>query len=102
VECGVADVLLLKKCDIHGKIALVIGCGFGGDALFVAKMGACVSVFDISVESQEIARLRAKKLSLDKDFRESPAESTPFPSVFFDVVLARDILHHVDIELAMK
>jgi ubiquinone/menaquinone biosynthesis C-methylase UbiE len=72
----------LKKYDIQGKNVLVIGCGFGDDALFAAKMGACVSAFDISVESLEIARLRAKKLSLDKDFRESPAESTPFPSVF--------------------
>ncbi len=92
----------LKKCDIQGKNVLVIGCGFGDDALFAAKMGASVSAFDISVESLEIAKLRAEKHHLEIDFRESPAESTPFPSGFFDVVLARDILHHVEIELAMK
>jgi 2-polyprenyl-3-methyl-5-hydroxy-6-metoxy-1,4-benzoquinol methylase len=92
----------LKKCGIQGKNVLVIGCGFGDDALFAAKMGASVSAFDISVESLEIAKLRAEKHHLEIDFRESPAESTPFPSGFFDVVLARDILHHVEIELAMK
>lgn len=92
----------LKKCDIQGKNVLVIGCGFGDDALFAAKMGACVSAFDISPESLEIAKLRAEKYQLEIDFRESPAESTPFPSGFFDVVLARDIIHHIEIELAMK
>jgi ubiquinone/menaquinone biosynthesis C-methylase UbiE len=92
----------LEATGVTGKNVLVIGCGFGGDALVVSKSGANVSAFDISPESIEIAKKRAAKYGLAVDFMVSPAEHTPYPSGYFDVVIARDILHHVEIDLCMR
>jgi SAM-dependent methyltransferase len=36
--------------DMHGRRALVVGCGFGHDAVLLAKLGAQVSAFDLSAE----------------------------------------------------
>ena len=92
----------LKQCDIQDKKVLVIGCGFGDDAMYAAKMGAKVSALDISPESLDLAKRRADANCLEIDFRLSPAETTPFQEQTFDVVIARDILHHVEIESCMR
>lgn len=83
----------------HGKRVLVPGCGFGDDAIRLAKLGAEVSTFDISPESVEIARLRAGRCGCSNiDFRIMPAESmTSYAADSFDMVVFVDILHHVDI-----
>ena len=46
--------LLSKK--LKGKNVLVVGCGFGEDALKLSKAGANVKAFDLSPESLLIAR----------------------------------------------
>ena len=88
--------------DLAGKRVLVVGCGFGDDALRVAKLGANVSAFDLSPESLEIAAALARRENLVVEFSQMPAESLGYDSDSFDVVIARDILHHVDIPLAMQ
>ncbi|MFZ4698848.1 MAG: methyltransferase domain-containing protein [Candidatus Methylumidiphilus sp.] len=87
----------LRDLGLQGKSVLVIGCGFGEDALRVAKLGAHVSAFDLSPESIEIARERANRDSLAIDFRVAPAEKLPYEDGLFDVVLAHDVLHHCDV-----
>ena len=91
--CG----LNLKK-----KRVLVVGCGFGGDALRLAKLGADVYAFDLSQDSLSIAKSMAEREGLDISFQEMPAESMKYENDFFDFVVARDILHHVDIPHAMS
>jgi SAM-dependent methyltransferase len=54
---------LLAFCDAHpldaaGKSALVIGCGFGDDAEFLARLGFAVTAFDISPTAIGAARER--------------------------------------------
>ena len=92
----------LLDLDLAGRKVLVVGCGFGDDALRLAKAGAIVSAFDLSPESLDIARALAARESLTIDFRQMPAESLDYPDATFDFVVARDILHHVDIALTMR
>jgi len=80
---------------------LVVGCGFGDDALRLAKLGARVDAFDLSPESLEIAQALALREGLEIKFAEMPAERMSYLDSSFDFVVARDILHHVDIPLAM-
>lgn len=87
----------LLRQDLPGKRVLVVGCGYGEDALRLAKAGANVSAFDLSGEAIDIARRRADREGLAVDFQSMPAESLRYPDDEFDLVLAVDILHHVDI-----
>lgn len=91
----------LLQCDIRGKRVLVVGCGFGDDALHLAKLGARVAAFDLSPDSLQIARALATREGLDIDFDEMPAESMTYADSTFDFIVARDIMHHVDIPLTM-
>lgn len=87
---------LLDK-DLTGKNVLVIGCGFGEDALNLAKAGANVQAFDLSPESVEMSRKRADNEGLEIEFREMVAEKLDYEDNHFDIIVARDILHHVEI-----
>lgn len=92
----------LLTCDLRDRQVLVIGCGFGDDALRIAKLGARVSAFDLSPDSLQIARELAVREDLTIDFQEMPAETMLYADSSFDYIVARDILHHVDIPLVMK
>lgn len=91
----------LLKCGLKDKRVLVVGCGFGDDALRIAKLGGKVSAFDLSPDSLEIAKALAAREGLDVHFDEMPAETLLYEDNAFDFILARDILHHVDIPRAM-
>ena len=92
----------LRTLDLQRKKVLIVGCGFGDDALRVAKLGAEVYAFDLSPESLAIAKKMAARERLTITFAEMPAESLAYEDGFFDYVIARDILHHVDIDEAMR
>jgi ubiquinone/menaquinone biosynthesis C-methylase UbiE len=92
----------LANQNLNQKKVMVVGCGFGEDALRLAKMGADVYAFDLSPESLQIAAQVAKRENLSITFDEMPAEQLSYAADFFDLVLARDILHHVDIPAAMQ
>jgi ubiquinone/menaquinone biosynthesis C-methylase UbiE len=88
--------------DLTGRRALVVGCGFGEDAIRLAKLGCVVSAFDLSPDSLAIARAIAEREGLAIDFQVMPAERLVYADDSFDMILARDILHHVDIPAAMQ
>ena len=92
----------ILSCDLKDKKVLVVGCGFGDDALRLAKIGARVCAFDLSPESLEIAKAMALREGLEVDFQQMPAEQMLYSDNTFDYVLSRDILHHVDIPRAMR
>jgi ubiquinone/menaquinone biosynthesis C-methylase UbiE len=92
----------LQQQNVHQKKVMIVGCGFGDDALRLAKMGADVYAFDLSPESLDIAKQVAEREKLSITFAEMPAEKLTYDSDFFDLVLARDILHHVDIPETMR
>src|SRR5215470_16283715 len=92
----------LIALDLRDKRVLVAGCGYGDDALRLAKLGAHVYAFDLSPESLSLAARLARRERLNIAFDELPAESLTYASNFFDCIVARDILHHVDIPRAMQ
>jgi len=92
----------LLSCDLTDKNVLVVGCGLGDDALRLSKLGARVWAFDLSPDSLQIAAALAAREGLNIDFRQMPSENTQYDDSSFDVILARDILHHVDIPVTMK
>lgn len=88
--------------DLSGKRVLVVGCGFGDDAIRIAKLGAVVSAFDLSPDSLAIARAICEREKLTVEFAQMPAETLTYPDASFDMIVARDILHHVDIPATMR
>ncbi|WP_133717023.1 class I SAM-dependent methyltransferase [Methylocaldum gracile] len=92
----------LVSCDLKGKDVLVVGCGFGDDALRLAKLGAKVSAFDLSPDVLQIARTLAAREGLEIAFDEMPAERMRYKDASFDYVICRDILHHVNIPETMS
>ncbi len=92
----------LLSCELERKSVLVVGCGFGDDALRLAKLGANVSAFDLSPASLQIASELATREGLQIAFDEMPAERMRYKDSTFDCIVARDILHHVDIPLTMS
>jgi len=78
--------------DLTNKKVLVVGCGFGEDALNLAKAGAEVHAFDLSPESISVAKQLAEREQLEISFREMTAENLDYEDGFFDIVIARDIL----------
>ena len=91
----------LARLDLKGKRVLIVGCGFGEDAIRVKKLGADVFAFDLSPDSLAIARALSAREEMNITFEEMSAEKLKYESSFFDYIVARDILHHVDISLAM-
>lgn len=88
----------LLALDLKGKRALVPGCGFGEDAIRLARLGAEVEAFDISPDVVDIARRRCSAFGYDGvTFGVMASESLSFPDNAFDLVLFIDILHHVEI-----
>jgi ubiquinone/menaquinone biosynthesis C-methylase UbiE len=93
---------VLRQQKLAGKRVLVVGCGFGGDAIRLAKLGAQVCALDISAEVLSIARQLAEREKVDIDFSMLPAERVKYPDGHFDAIVMRDIMHHVDIPAAVK
>lgn len=92
---------LLLSRDLKKKKALVVGCGFGQDALFISKMGADVFAFDLSADMLGVARDFARREGAAVDFRQMAAESLDYSNDLFDLIFVRDILHHCDIRKSM-
>jgi ubiquinone/menaquinone biosynthesis C-methylase UbiE len=92
----------IALADMHGRRALVVGCGFGHDAVLLAKLGAQVSAFDLSAELLAIGQDLAARYELNVDFQQMPAERLSYQDGEFDFVLIVDILHHCDVTKALS
>lgn len=93
----------LLAADLKGKRALAPGCGFGEDAIRLARLGATVDAFDISPDVVDIARRRCAEFHYDGlTFGVMPSESLTYADNSFDLVFFIDILHHVDIPATMR
>jgi SAM-dependent methyltransferase len=88
-----------------GRTVLDYGCGNGEESLFAARHGAARVVgIDISEVSIKNCRLRAERDGLMSavDFRVNDGEALEFADNTFDVAMEYGVLHHVDLDAAMR
>jgi ubiquinone/menaquinone biosynthesis C-methylase UbiE len=91
---------LLRSAGVRGRRALVLGCGFGNDAILLDEMGAEVDACDISPETVKLARSRAAGRNIR--FAVMPAESLAYRDGIFDLILADDIFHHIEVNESFR
>jgi ubiquinone/menaquinone biosynthesis C-methylase UbiE len=92
----------LRSIGLTEKRVLVVGCGMGEDAIRIARMGARVDAFDLSPDVLAVARQLARREGVDVTFTEAPSERLPYEDGSFDVIVMRDIMHHVDIPVTVN
>ena len=81
-----------------GEAVLDIGCGTGTLAILAKRqVGPDGDVFGIDASPEMIARAqkKARRAGSQVSFKESFAQSLPFPEGRFDVVLTTVMLHHL-------
>ena len=82
----------------NGKKVLEIGCGIGTDTINFARAGAQVTAIDLTEQSLEVARQRAKVFGLEDRIRflQANAErlSETVPVERYDLVYSFGVIHH--------
>jgi ubiquinone/menaquinone biosynthesis C-methylase UbiE len=90
--------LLVSAGDLAGRRTLDVGCGTGTLAVALAEGGAKVWGVDSSPEM--LAEAQAKESRAR--FKEAPAEDLPFKDGWFERVVMRLSLHHLDRPRALR
>jgi len=80
---------LVEACEIEaGMRVLDVAAGTGNASLPAAERGANVTASDLTPELLEAGRARAQAAGLDLEWTPADAESLPFESGSFDVVMS--------------
>lgn len=85
--------------DLAGLSILELGCGAGKMAVLLAKSGAKVTAFDLSLESVRVTRQRAGINNVTLEPLVSAGEFLPFATESFDIIIGKSILHHLAIDI---
>ena len=95
---------MLKEFDQGKRKLLDFGCGNGRSSVRYAKIGYNVWSFDISSENITIGKRLAKKYNFNNkiSFDVQAAEHLNYSQDQFDVIVGVDILHHIEIRMAVK
>lgn len=78
------------------RTAIDVGCGTGGDAVFLAELGIATTGLDVSGEALDRARERAAAGGVDVTWVEGSALDLPVADASIDLVTDRGCLHHID------
>jgi len=84
--------------SIAGKRVLEFGCNFGATSVVLARLGAQVTAVDINEKTVEIARLNARRYSVDHaiEFVVIPeTTSLPYATGSFDLVTCISVLEYI-------
>lgn len=85
--------------DIVDKHVLDYGCGTGGTTAQLLALGVRVTGFDIA--HLRLAAAQQRTAGAPAHFLQCAAELLPFPDGAFDAVLGKQILHHLDLKVAV-
>ncbi len=86
--------LIIENMPANGKVFLEIGCGEGSNLFFLQKRLPGVRLIGIDFSEEKVRFLNArfsKTIGMCAD-----ATELPFKQSTFDMVLCRDILHHIN------
>lgn len=97
------DFMFAQAGELAGKRVLEVGCGTGNLSTYMALRGARTVGVDVSAGMLELARRRARVNGVaDRTtFLVQPVEDLDEPDGSFDVVIANQVLHHLDLPRAM-
>ncbi|MCS6886616.1 class I SAM-dependent methyltransferase [Chloroflexus sp.] len=87
--------------DLRGARVLDLGAGMGGFAVAAALAGARVTACEYNPAYCRIIRLRAARYDLRLPIINAAGEGLPLPSAAFDLVVAWDVLEHVQDPVAV-
>lgn len=88
--------LLLEPLKLRsGLRALDLGCGGGQFGLAAARAGLRTIGFDPSFQEMSIGRRHAREQGIPIDYVRGEPSNPPFAAGAFDVLMAKDALHHV-------
>jgi ubiquinone/menaquinone biosynthesis C-methylase UbiE len=96
---------LFQLQNLTGKKILDFCSGSGETSVIIAKKGAAlVESFDISQTAVNIAKRRIKinKVGHIVNARKMSAYSLNYPDAYFDIVYGNAVLHHLDLESALR
>jgi SAM-dependent methyltransferase len=82
--------------SLAGLSVLDFGCGHGMAAVVLARLGARVTAFDLSLGYLAEARLRAQANRVHVAFVQADGQRLPFADAAFDRVWGNAILHHLE------
>lgn len=85
--------------DVEGHRVLDYGCGTGGTTAELLSRGARVTGFDISL--LRLSQARQSRSLGAADLLQSAAEMLPFADSTFDKIVGKQILHHLDLKIAL-
>jgi SAM-dependent methyltransferase len=86
--------------NVQGIRALDFGCGHGMAAVVLARRGARVTAFDLSLGYLTEARQRARANGVNVRFVQANGERLPFANGSFDRIWGNAVLHHLDLQRA--
>jgi ubiquinone/menaquinone biosynthesis C-methylase UbiE len=91
-----ARKFILTKAKISGGIILEVGTGKGHMAVVLANNGLKVVSIDLDRKAQKTAKLKLKRLKLDKSvsLKNMNAERLKYRDNSFDYVISVNFIHH--------
>ncbi|MEA2575705.1 MAG: hypothetical protein QOH93_3003 [Chloroflexia bacterium] len=106
-EANLRDIRLVLGSPVHVTRVLDLGAGMGGLSVALLRefgdSGLEVQATDYNPSYAQIARLRARRYSLDLPITVAAGEKLPYSDSQFDVVLCMDVLEHVqDVEAVLS
>lgn len=87
---------------LAGKTLLDLGCGAGETSVYFALKGAEVTAMDISTEMLKITEKISNQYGVNVKTTRSVAEKLAFPDGSFDYVFGNGVLHHIQLNKAIK
>ena len=95
-----ASYFIQHGCLTGGKKVLEIGCGTGEFTKRIASSGADITAIDISPDLLELTRRSITNVNVS--FQIQNVEKLDFEDGSFDAVIGSSILHHLNLNLALK